>query len=188
MHDSFDDFLKLFALPLDDVYHPRQGDSAGLSGRIVLRAWNSDGDLIHEVSQKNLITQAGDDYYSKRGAGVGGAPAIASGLKLGTGTTAASKTGAGAALVTYMAGTNIAFDSTPAYSLVSGTSKITYLGTWGAGVGTGSPTEIVIVNDATGNATSPAANTIARSVFTAPPVKAAGDIWTATWEHNFLGQ
>lgn len=64
----------------------------------------------------NLITDAGDLYYATRAiAGVTpAAPADATkmtGMKLGTGTTAAAKNGAGAALVTYLSGSNVAFDA-----------------------------------------------------------------------------
>lgn len=158
----------------------------GLTGEVTMRAF-CDGELIHEWVEKNLITQYGDQYYAERAAAIG-ANAAATGMKLGTGTTAAAKTGAGAGLVTYLAGTNVGFDSTPASSLISGTRKITYISSWGAGVGTGAPQELVLVNDATGNATSPTTATIARVVLTSPPAKGASDVWTATWEHNFLGQ
>lgn len=161
-------------------------DAVGLTGEVIMRAFR-DGELINEWVEKNLITQYGDQYYAERAAAIG-SNAAATGMKLGTGTTAAAKTGAGAALVTYLAGTNVGFDSTPASSLISGTRKITYISSWGAGVGTGAPQELVLVNDATGNATSPVGATIARVVLTSPPAKGASDVWTATWEHNFLGQ
>lgn len=144
----------------------------------------------------NLITTAGDQYYAQKGI-VGIAPANASaptavsGMKLGTGTTAAAKSGAGAALVTYVTGSNRAFDSTyPQASAVGGDLGwlATYKTTWPAGTVTNSTlNEAVIVNDSATDATSSAANSISRFVFGATVNKTATDSLAATWSHKFLG-
>lgn len=157
-----------------------------MKGVVTLYTRNTKTGLFEKHTWTNLITEFGDQYYANRGAGVGSI-AAATGMKLGTGTTAASKTGAGAGLVTYLTGSNVGFDLAVASTLVAGTRKITYQSTWGAGVATGSPQEVVLVNDSTGNATSPASATISRSVLTSPPAKGASDIWTVIWDHNFLG-
>lgn len=161
-------------------------DKMELAGRVTLLLKDYDGHILDLITQDNLITEFGDQYYADRAAGIGAIPAV-TGMKLGTGVTAAAKTGAGAALVAYMVGTNRLFDVTPTSTLVSGTRKLTYTATWGAGVGTGSPQEIVIVSDASTNATSTAGVTIARVVLSSPPAKASDGIWTCIWEHNFLG-
>lgn len=168
---------------------------AGLSGIVTLSLYNSAGVLIDERVAKNLITDAGDLYYATRGIAAV-SPAAASdatkvtGMKLGTGTTAASKASTGAALVTYKTASNLAFDSSypQTANLGSGLGvNAVYRTTWGAGVATDTAlTELVIVNDAGTNATSSAANTISRVVFSAIN-KGASDILVATWNHKFLG-
>lgn len=167
----------------------------GMSGGITFSLYGANGELKDERFVKNLITDAGDLYYAKRGiAGVSpAAPSDATkvtGMKLGTGTTAVTKAGAGAALVTYLSGSNKVFDgSNPSTNnLGSGNGvQAVYVVTWGAGVATSSAlTEVVIVNDAGTDATSTAANTISRAVFSAIN-KTASDTLVATWNHLFLG-
>jgi hypothetical protein len=113
-----------------------------------------------------------------------------SGMKLGAGSTAVAKTGAGAALVTYLSGSAFAFDATyPQSSLASG-RQIQYKRTYAAGQATtASPiTEAVIVNDnIIADATSTAANTIARILVAGISAKGATDTLTATWNHVLLG-
>lgn len=111
------------------------------------------------------------------------------GMKLGTGSTAASKTGAGAALVTYLSTSAIAFDATyPQSSIPASSRRIKYQCTYNAGVATSaSPiTEAVIYNDYTADATSSAANTYARAIVSGG-TKGASDIIIIVWNHDFLG-
>lgn len=112
------------------------------------------------------------------------------GMKLGTGTTAVAKNGAGAALVTYLSGSNLVFDAgfPVANNLGAGLGCTTeYKVTWPAGTATNSAiTEAVIFTDANANATSTAANTISRIKFTAVN-KTASDILVVDWSHKFLG-
>lgn len=151
--------------------------------------------IANRQTVKNLITDAGDLYYATRGASAvaPAAPADATkmtGMKLGTGTTAVAKNGAGAALVTYLTASNLAFQST--FPIVNNLGaglgvEIEYKTTWNAGVSTNSAlTEAVIVNDSTTNLTSSAANTIARITFTALD-KQAADVLVIDWKHKFLG-
>jgi hypothetical protein len=144
---------------------------------------------------ENLITDAGDLYNVTRilAAVTPAAPADATkvtGMKLGTGTTAAAKNGAGAALVTYLTASNVAFDATwpKAVNLGAGLGvNAQYQTTWPAGTATNAAiTEAVIVNDAGTNATSTAANTISRTVFTAIN-KTASDVLVGTWNHKQFG-
>lgn len=170
-------------------------NAAGLSGVVTLSLYNRDGELVDERVVKNLITDVGDLYNATRviaavsPAAPGDATKV-SGMKLGTGTTAVSKAGAGAALVTYKTASNLVFDASfpAAVNLGAGLGvNAQYKVTWGAGVATDSAlTEIVIVNDAGTNATSTAGNTISRSVFSAIN-KGASDVLVATWNHKFLG-
>ena len=144
----------------------------------------------------NLITDAGDAYYAKK-AIVGIAPAnataptAANGMKLGTGSTAVTKSGAAAALSgTFVSGSNVAFDATYPQAAAKGTDQgwnATYQSTWAAGVATNATiNEVVIVNDQATAAASSAANTYARAVL-ATVNKAAADSLTITWSHLFLG-
>ncbi len=170
------------------------GDRVGLVGYgvAVLRR----GGLVVATRRfANLITTAGDEYYAKK-AIVGIAPAnaaaptAASGMKLGTGTAAATKSGAAAALGAYIAGSNNPFDATyPQAAAVAadGGWNATYRTTWPAGDATNTAiTEVVLVNDSATDATSAAAATYARATFTAVN-KAAGDSLEITWTHKFLG-
>jgi len=145
----------------------------------------------------NLITTAGDQYYTQMAiAGVSpanpAAPTKVTGMKLGTGTTAVAKSGAGGALVTYLSASNAAFDASfPTATAVTGTDagwQATYQVTWAAGVATNSAiSEIVIVNDSATNATSTAANTIARALISPAADKTADLAATALWHHVLLG-
>jgi hypothetical protein len=170
-------------------------DGAGLVGYGVVELVDGDGKRKSLTPFTNLITDAGDLYYAGK-AIVGIAPASPSaptavnGMKLGTGTTAVAKSGAGGALVTYLSGSNVAFDATfPATSNLGaglGVNAV-YKTTWAAGVATNSAiTEAVIVNDQATNATTTAANTIARAIITTTN-KGASDTLAITWNHKLLG-
>lgn len=171
---------------------------AGFKGSALIQLFHgdpADGDLKEEQEIPNLITDAGDLYYAGKAIALGqpanpAAPTIMNGMKLGTGTTAVAKAGAGAALVTYLAASNLAFDASfPATSnLGAGLGVLgQYKTTWGAGVSTNAAlTEAVIVNDQATNATSTAANTAHRIVFTAIN-KLAADSLVITWSAKFLG-
>jgi hypothetical protein len=170
-------------------------ETSEVTGLVVVTLIDKNGNIKSQQAVKNLITDAGDQYHVTRiaSAVVPLAPADATkvtGMKLGTGTTAASKAGAGAALVTYLTGTNVAFDTgfPTTQNLGSGLGwTVTYQTTFVAGVGTHAAlTEVVLVNDAASNATSTAANTIARVVFTATP-KGATDTLAIAWAHKQLG-
>jgi hypothetical protein len=172
----------------------KQTDATGITGFGVAVLRGPDGDIKDVRTFKNLVTDKGDLYIAQKiitgiSPASASAPTAVTGMKLGTGTTAASKAGSGAALVTYISGSQKTF--TTAYptteDLGSGLGVCAvYNCTWAAGVATASITEAVIVNDAAVNATSTAANTIARVVFTAI-TKAASDTLEITWKHKVLG-
>lgn len=167
----------------------------GMKGFVVIDLWDEDGNLKDHQEIHNLITTAGDLYYASRGAaGVSPAnpsqPTLVTGMKLGVGSTTPSKSGAGAALVTYKTASNVAFNaSTPTVTSAGADAGylITYVSTWAPGVATDTALrEAVIVNDSAANATSTAANTISRVVFTAID-KGVGDTLSISWAHKFLG-
>ena len=161
--------------------------NASIRGHVVAEWHDADGNLTHRSEQHNLITTVGDQYYAGRAALSTGQPAQVTGFKLGTGTTAAAKTGAGAALVTYLSGSNKANDS--GFPTATG-GVVTWKRTYAAGEATSASniTEVVLVTDTIAtDATSSAANTISRALLTSPAPKAAGDTLTITWTHTVLG-
>lgn len=170
-------------------------DGFGIVGYGVAELVDGDGRTKSLTPFANLITDAGDLYYAGK-AIVGIAPASAAaptavnGMKLGTGTTAAVKTAAGAALITYLAASNVAFDATFPQTVNLGAGlgvNAVYKTTWAAGVATNAAiTEAVIVNDRATDATTTAANTISRVVFAAQN-KGASDSLAITWNHKYLG-
>ena len=164
-------------------------DASGIHGTVTWEVRAANGTVTSRGQTSNLVSQIGDEVYGERGAGVSGALAAPVGMKLGTGATAVAKTGAGAALVTYLTGSNQVFDGTfPSSSLNGASRRITYKVTYPPGTATTATpiTEVVIFNDANANATSTAANTMSRSIIS-PGAKAAGDTLTVTWTHDLLG-
>lgn len=165
-------------------------DLAVVRGIVEVRLYGPDGDLKHEEIVRNLVTQVGDQYYGERAAGIGSPPAQVTGMRLGTGSTAVAKTGAGAAIVTYVTGSNVAIDGTyPQSSLSSGARRITWRSTWAAGVATASGiAEVVITNETPlTNVAGSAANTIARALLSPTVNKGALDSLEITWHHDLLG-
>lgn len=147
------------------------------------------GEVKRSGSTSNLVTQNGDRIIGERSSGMTGALAAPVGMKLGTGSTAVAKTGAGAYLTTYLTGSNLVWDGTYPQSTPNGSSRrIIYKCTWVAGVATTATaiTEVVIFNDANANATSLEAATMCRALIS-PGAKAASDIVSVTWNHDFLG-
>lgn len=146
---------------------------------------SADGALLANGETQNQITQVGDQMYWERGAGISGAPAAPTGMKLGTGSTATAKTGAGAALTTYLTNSHQAFDATYPSSALNGSARrVTYRATFAAGKATSASaiTEVVIVNDALTDATSAAAATVHRVLLTPSiPTKASTDTLTVTF-------
>ena len=171
-------------------------DGLGWLGYGVAELFGPDGELKQAVVFKNLITTAGDQYYTQKGI-VGIAPANATaptpanGMKLGTSSAAVTKSGAGAALGTYASGSNLAFDATFPQAAAKGGDtgwNATYKSTWGTGVATANGlNEVVIVNDAASNATTSAANTICRALLSPVVNKGASDTLAVTWVHTALG-
>lgn len=167
---------------------PRGVEDEGFAiGTVVAELFDEHGNLKAREVVHNLITSAGDNVYIARGGGVSGAPAAPTGMRIGTGSTAPAKSGAGAAIVTKITAGNKAFDATYPQAAANVT---TYRTTYAPGEGTtASPvTEVVIVNDtiATDTATA-AANTISRALLTGIGSKGAADTLVITWTHTFTG-
>lgn len=168
------------------------GERVGWVGYGVAALVDPDGDIRQAVPFTNLITDAGDLYYATKcivgiSPANATAPTAVSGIKLGTGSSAATKNGAGAALGTYLSGSNQAFDATfPKVSNLGAGNGVQaqYQATVPAGNATNAAiAEAVIVNDAGTNATSTAANTISRSLFSATINKASDQALVVLWNH-----
>lgn len=155
------------------------------------------GELKQAGVGDNLITDAGDLYIASRviAAVAPAAPADvtkAIGMKLGTGTTAVAKNGAGGALVTYTTGSHRAFDaSNPAtVNLGAGLGvQDRYITTYPAGTVTvNGLAEAIIALEATlTDATNTAATTASRGLLSPVVNKGASDTLTITWTWKYLG-
>lgn len=170
-------------------------DRSGITGHLVIERHDAEGNLLERFEGTNIVTQVGDQMYGERGANIAGAPPAPTGMRLGTGANsggnAPAKTGAGAALTTYLSGSNKAFDGGfPSSSLSGSSRRIQYKRTYAAGEATTASaiTEAVIVNDTIAtDATSTAANTVSRIAVSGISAKGATDTLTATWNHDLLG-
>lgn len=112
------------------------------------------------------------------------------GMRLGTGATAAAKTGAGAAIVTYVTGSNKAPDASfPTSALNSSSRRITYQSSWAAGVATASgiAEAVMTFESPLTDVAGTAANTIARAVLASTVNKGASDTLQVTWTQDLLG-
>lgn len=171
-------------------------DPTGLRGYGIVALFGPDGRLKEAEPFANVITTAGDEYYARRAAaGIGtpnlAQPTLAGGMKLGTGATAASKSGAGAVLTTYATGSNRSFDTThPALVDETGDTgwSVEYKCTWPSGGGSlaANVTEAAVVIDPADDTNSTAAEVISRVTFTAKN-KTVDDTLAITWKHTMLG-
>ena len=159
-------------------------DRNPIKGTLTLRVTRPDG-TYREHTFENLITEVGDQMYGELGSGAG-TPNIPTGLRLGTGVTAAAKSGAGAAIVTYVTGSAQAFDATyPLSALSGGLRRITYRVSYVAGTIIATIQEAAITNEnPLTDVAGTAANTIARAIPAAPIAVTAVDTLTATWTHD----
>lgn len=149
--------------------------------------------LKQRIVSPNLITQVGDQAYGNALAALNGnatvtEPAEPIAMYLGTGATAAAKTGAGATIGTYISGSNQLFEATYPQSSLSGSSRrISYQSIWVAGDSTNAAIAEVAMGTVSTDVTLIEANSIARSVFGSTIDKQAADTLTVTWHHDLLG-
>lgn len=85
-------------------------DRNGVQGVVIAELRDADGNLKARCETHNLVTNTGDQYYAGRAVLSTGLPAQVTGMKLGTGSTAPAKSGAGAALATYLTDSHQAID------------------------------------------------------------------------------
>lgn len=163
-----------------------------------IRGWGTwtlrkSGLVVAEGEFDNLVTEIGDRYFMERAASPPGVtpPAQLTGAQLGTGTALPTKTGTGAAIVTYIAGSSVATESGfPTSSLpVSQARRIQWSFYWAVGVATNTAiAEIVMHNQAIAtNAAAPAANTIARALISPVINKPADQDLRIVWNEDGKG-
>jgi hypothetical protein len=165
-------------------------DPIAIRSRVIAELHNKHGELIGYCETENLVTQVGDQYYIERAAGIASPPAQITGMKLGTGSTAPAKTGAGAALVTYLTDSHQALAGGYPTSALNGSARrVTWRAVWAAGKATSASaiTEAVLVNETLADATSAASATVARVLLTNIAAKGSGDTLTVTWTHDLQG-
>jgi hypothetical protein len=148
-----------------------------------------DGELKYEEFGENLVTDYGDDMIATRM--YDDAIEIVTGMKLGTGATAAAKNGAGATLVTWLTTSQEALDGT-ATEATKGAGlgwRIEFVCTWIAGdITNGALAEVVLTNETPlTSVDSTAGDVIARFVFASTIDKQVGDSLVVTWQVDFLG-
>ncbi len=167
----------------------RPDDAVGFGGIVTVKLRGPDGKIKYEEQAYNLVTDYGDDMVATRT--ILDAIEVVTGMKLGTGATAASKAGAGGTLVTYISGSQEALDA-PAGEATKGAGsgwRITYICTWIAGdVTNGAIAEVVLTNETPlTDVNSALTDVVARFVFGATIDKQAGDSLEVTWQMDFLG-
>jgi len=167
----------------------RQADRTRVMGTVTLELYGGDGALKHREVGGNLITDYGDQLMAERL--YDDTANIVTGMRLGTGATAAAKAGAGGAIVTYESGSAEALDATATDSdkgAGSGHSTI-YVCTWAAGdVTEAALAEVVLTNETPlTDVTGALGDTISRYVFAATINKGAADVLIVTWNIDHLG-
>ena len=167
----------------------RPDGAVGLGGEVHAKLWAPDGTLKQYEYGFNLVTDHGDEHVGDRMRL--DATQIVTGMRLGTGVTAASKAGAGSFLGAYIATSQEALDA-----VAGGTDKgaglgwrIDHVSTWIAGDITNGAISEVVLTDETPltDVVGTAANTVARFVFPSTIDKQAGDSLVVTWNVDFLG-
>lgn len=138
---------------------------------------------FHSI-QPNIVTAVGDGIYTSRAVS-GTSSTFVNGMKLGTGSTAPSKSGAGAVLSSYVPDSNQTLSGQPS---ING-SSVTYSAEWGKGKATTeSPiTEVALIMDEEVDGPSPSSSVVARALVSEIPKKGPEDVVIINWTHNFLG-
>jgi len=161
-------------------------DKSILRSEVIAELRGLDGKLKQRQVTHNLVTDQGDDFAKSA---IYTAAYTTWGMKLGTATTAASKSGAGSfvAVADYVSGSAKALDdSTPKQGASANICQFRRL--WAAGEGTSNDINRVGITDNTTDAgEADATHTFAMAVFAATINKAAGDTLTVTWNVTFLG-
>ena len=160
-------------------------DKVGLKGEVIVELRDQFGNLKHRHVGHNLVTDQGDDFFKSA---IYTAAYSTWGMKLGTASTAASKSGAGSfvAVGDYVSGSAQALDdSTPKEGASANIAQFRRL--WAAGEGTGTLARVGLVDNTSDAGEADATGTAAMHVFAAPIAKGALDTLTVTWNITLLG-
>lgn len=163
-------------------YDRNPQDRVGIRGHVIAELFGPDGVLKQREETHNLVTDVGDIYLAQCPYGT---PWAVNALKLGSASTAAAKSGAGAfpAVADYISGS--AHAPTLAVGASSNILKITH--TWAAGEATGTIRRMGWVDNVTDAGEADATKTAAMTVFGADIPKGASDTLAITWNITFLG-
>lgn len=161
-------------------------DKTTLKGVVIAVVRGPDGKIKQKMVTHNLVTDQGDDFA--KSAMYTGAYTTW-GMKLGTASTAAAKSGAGSfqAVGDYIAASAQALDdSTPKEGAAGGICQ--FRNQWAAGEATNADINRVSIVDNTTNAgEADATHTYAIAVFSGAINKGASDTLTVTWNVTYLG-
>lgn len=162
---------------------------ARISGYVVAILRGPDGKIKQVEEGYNLVTDHGDENISRRIAD--DAEDIVTGMRLGTGVTAAAKAGAGGNIVTYLSGSQEALDAAATFSDLGGGAghRTIHICTWIAGDITNAAIAETVLTDETPitDVAGALANVVARFVFASTIDKQAGDSLEVTWNLDVLG-
>jgi hypothetical protein len=159
----------------------------------VVGATGLNGSWVISAIAANTFTVpvgAAPGVWSSGGDVIAPAMAFVSGMRLGTGSTAPAKTGAGAAMVTYTTGSFKALDATYPQSSLNGASRQEqYKTTWPAGTVTQNGLNEVVLTEESPitDVAGVAGNTISRALLSPVVNKGSGDSLAVTWNHLLLG-
>lgn len=158
----------------------------GMRGVVEAIVRDKYGKIKQRQVTHNIVTDQGDDF-AKSAIYTGAYTTW--GMKLGTATTAASKSGAGSYIATgdYISGSAQALDdSTPKEGASANICQ--FRNQWAAGEATSATINRVAIVDNTSDAgEADAAHTFAIAVFSATIDKGADDTLTVTWNVTFTG-
>lgn len=165
-------------------YGRAPADLAVIKGFLHVVLTGPDGEVKLDEIVENLVTQVGEQTYGERGAGLGGAPAAAVGMQLGTGVVVAAKVDPGASVGTFVTGSYIALSAAASSALNATKRRITYSALWAAGVATANGISEVVLVNATTTTAQAAATTLARALLSPVVNKGALDTLTVNWSHD----
>lgn len=158
----------------------------GMRGEVIAEVHGPDGRLKQRQVTRNIVTEQGDFFAA---AAIWTAAYTVWGMKLGTASTAASKTGAGSYIAAgdYISGSAQALDdSTPKAGATNDIAQ--FRNQWAAGEATnGDINRVSVVDNTTDAGEGDATHTYSIAVFGAAIDKGADDTLTVTWNVTYLG-
>jgi len=174
-------------MDIQEVFDRMKAESKiGLWGVVVAELRDKDGKLKQRKVVQNLVTAQGDKFAA---AAFYTAAYSGWGMKLGTATTEAAKSGAGSYVAAgdYVSGSAQALDnSTPKAGASADIVQFRRL--WAAGEGTNANiNRVSIVDNTTDAGEADATHTFAIAVFSGAINKGASDTLTVTWNVTYLG-